>query len=81
MICNTKIEHWLSILTRSPSLLAPTYHSIFNHTLGFLCLFLARQPLVGQGLLIHEVSRSHNDAPQSVELLWTSEQLVTETYT
>ena len=26
---------------------------------GFLCLFLARQPQVGQGLHIHEVSRSH----------------------
>ena len=24
-----------------------------------VCLFLARQPPVGQGLLIHEVSRSH----------------------
>jgi len=31
------------------------------------------------GLLIFEVSRSHNDAPQSVGLLWTSDQLVTET--
>jgi hypothetical protein len=25
----------------------------------FVCLFLARQPPVGQGVLIHEVSRSH----------------------
>ena len=25
----------------------------------FVCLFSARQPPVGQGLLIHEVSRSH----------------------
>jgi hypothetical protein len=25
-----------------------------------VCLFLARQPPVGQGLLIHEVSRSHS---------------------
>jgi len=25
----------------------------------FVCLFLARQPPVGQGLLIYEVSRSH----------------------
>jgi len=36
---------------------------------------------VGQGLLILEVSRSHNDAPQSVGLLWTSNQLVAETST
>jgi len=27
--------------------------------LRFVCLFLARQPPVGQSLLIHEVSRSH----------------------
>jgi len=53
-----------------------------------LLVFLVRQlpplPLlhtVGQCLLIHEVSRSHthNDAPQSVRLLWTSDQLVVET--
>jgi len=31
--------------------------------------------------LIHEVSRSHNDTPQSVELLWTSGQLVIDTST
>ena len=48
--------------------------------------FLAQQPLppppVGQGLLIQEVSRSHtNDAPQSVGILWTSDQLVAETST
>jgi hypothetical protein len=27
--------------------------------ISLVCLFLARQPTVGQGLLIHEVSRSH----------------------
>ena len=40
-------------------------------------------PTVGQGLLIHEVSISHtttNDAPQSVEFLWTSDQLVSDFY-
>jgi hypothetical protein len=42
-------------------------------------LFLARQPSVGQGLLIHQVSCSHNDAPQSTGLLWTSDQFVEET--
>jgi hypothetical protein len=44
-------------------------------------LFLARQPPVGHGLLIHEVSRSHNDAPQSVGFHWTSDHLVAETST
>jgi hypothetical protein len=35
---------------------------------------LAWQPLVGQGLLIIEASRSHSDTPHSVALLWTSDQ-------
>ena len=38
--------------------------------------FLAQQPPVGHGLLIHEVSRPHNDTTQSVGLLWTSDQFV-----
>jgi hypothetical protein len=31
-----------------------------------------QQPLVGQGLLVIEASRSHSDTPHSVGLLWTS---------
>ena len=48
----------------------------------FVCLFFAQQPPSGpgpsrsRGFLI-----SHNDAPQSVGLLWTSDQLVAETST
>jgi hypothetical protein len=38
-----------------------------------------QQPLVGQGLLIIEASRSHIDTPRSVGLLWTSDQPVAET--
>jgi hypothetical protein len=34
---------------------------------------------MGQVLLILEVSSTHNDAPRSVGLLWTSDQLVAET--
>jgi hypothetical protein len=34
---------------------------------------MAQQPLVGQGLLIIEASRSHSDTPHSVGLLWTSD--------
>jgi len=30
-----------------------------------VCLFLARQPTVGQDLLIHEVSRSHTTTHHS----------------
>ena len=53
-------------------------------TLKYQCyynFFLAQQPQVGQDLLIHEVSRTHNDAPQSVGLHWTSDQLVAKTST
>ena len=48
----------------------------------FLSFFLCRDSTpAGQGLLIHEVSRSHSDAPQLVGLLRTSDQLVAETST
>ena len=48
--------------------------------LAVVC-FWHDSPPVDQGLLIHEVSRAHNDAPQSVGLLWTSDQPVAETST
>jgi len=35
---------------------------------------------MGHGLLIHEVSGTHSEAPQSVVLPWTSDQLDAETY-
>jgi len=38
-------------------------------------------PPMGQIILIHEVSRSHTNAPHSVGLLWTSDQSVAETST
>ena len=44
-------------------------------------LSLAKQPLVSQGLLIIDDSRSHPDTPQSVALLWTSDQPEAETST
>jgi hypothetical protein len=47
----------------------------------FIFFAVALQPNAGHGLLILEVPRSHNDAPQSVGLLWTSDQLVAETST
>ena len=31
-----------------------------------------QQPIVGQGVLITEVSRSHSDTPHSVGILWMS---------
>jgi len=38
-------------------------------------------PIVGHGLLILEVPRSHTNAPQSVGILWKSDQLVAEAST
>jgi len=35
---------------------------------------MARKPLLGQGLLIIEPSRSYSDTPQSVWPFWTSNQ-------
>ena len=47
----------------------------------FFFLFLARQPQVGQGLLISRgFSITLNDTPQSEGLLWMSDQLVAETF-
>jgi hypothetical protein len=42
---------------------------------------IARQPLVGQGLLIVNASRSHSDTSHLVGLLWTSDRSVAETST
>jgi hypothetical protein len=42
---------------------------------------MAQQPLVGQGLLVIEASRSHLDTPHSVGLLWTGDQTDAETST
>jgi hypothetical protein len=46
-----------------------------------LLFSLALQPSACYVLLVHGVSWSHNDAPQSVGLLWTSDHLVAETST
>ena len=56
-----------------------------THTtrLAQVCLFVfgAKAAPVGQGLLIHEVSRSHVTTHRSVGLLWTSDQPAAETST
>ena len=43
-----------------------------------LCIFMAQQPLVGQDHLIVKASRLHSDTTHSVELLWISDQPVSE---
>jgi len=42
---------------------------------------MTHQPLEDENVLIIEDSRSHSATPQSVGLLWTSDQLVAETST
>ena len=42
---------------------------------------MAQQPPMDQGLLIIEASQSHSDTPDSVGLLWTTDQPDAETYT
>jgi hypothetical protein len=56
-----------------------TRHSRILSFVVCVCLYLVRQPLSGPGLPHSQVSRSHRDAPQSVGLLWISDQLVAET--
>ena len=43
--------------------------------------FMAQQPLVGQGLVIIQASRSHSDTPHSVRLLFTSDRSEAQTST
>jgi len=54
-------------------------HELRKDTAFFFTL--VQQPPVGQGLFITEDSRSHSDTLNKVGLLWTSDQLVTETPT
>ena len=42
---------------------------------------MAQQPPVGAGLPVIESSRSHSDTPQSVRLLWMSDQPDAGTFT
>jgi hypothetical protein len=49
--------------------------------LGHLFLFMAQQPLLGQGLLIVEASRSHTDTLHSEGLLWKRDEPEAETST
>ena len=91
----TSLYRWLIVLTcgvflckttplvqftEPAGLLIGLFNSIVPNTLIFFFSWRDSPP-VNHGLIIHEVSRSHNDTPQSVGLLWTSDQLVSETST
>ena len=66
----------------------PSYHGqgqIYSYNVrqrDALFFAVALRPNAGHGLLILEVFQiTHNNAPQTVGLLWTSDQLVAETST
>jgi len=56
-------------------------HMTLNFDINTKYVYLAQQPPVGQGPLIHEDSRSHSESPQSLGHLWTSDQPDAETST
>jgi hypothetical protein len=47
----------------------------------YIYFSMMQQPLVGQGFLIIEASRSHSDTPLSLGFLWRSDQPDVETFT
>jgi hypothetical protein len=54
----------------------------YYYLLSLLLFSLALQPSAGYGLLVKRgFLITHNEAPKSVGLLWTSDQLVAETST
>jgi hypothetical protein len=55
--------------------LATTYlDTLVLFSLKGIIYSMARQPIVGQGLLIVKASRSHSETSHSIGLLWTSDQ-------
>jgi hypothetical protein len=84
-VCKSDVEHRLLLRTVGSSVLL-SVSSQFLETNGtdfviyILFFHLYRHsPLVGQGLLIIEASRSHSHTPHSVELLWTCDRPNAET--
>jgi len=57
-------------------LLCKRVYTVVLIVLVFFLGAMALRPNAGHGLLILEVSRSHNDARHLIGLLWTSDQLV-----
>ena len=49
------------------------HRKVTNGSLLLIVCFWRDSPPVGQDVLVFKVSRSHNDTPQSVGLLWTSD--------
>ena len=68
--CTSNIKWWYVGLCKMTSALTQ-----------YLFFSMAQQPLVGQGLLVIEASRSHSDTTHLVGLLWTRDQSDAETST
>ena len=73
----TVVQSWPKILNCRAEL-----YCVHIRVLISLFIFTtAQQSPMGHGFLIIEASRSNSDAPHSVGLLWTSDQLVAKTST
>jgi hypothetical protein len=74
-------EGRLSVSSRSDSWPSDSESIKYKKSVVYF-FYLALRPNAGHGLLIYEVFYiTHNDVPQSVGLLWTSDQLIAETST
>jgi hypothetical protein len=80
------VEKWASstecctfFLYHTPDVLVPGLFTYKPQKICLIFLPMAREPPVGQGVLLVEVPRSHSDALHSVGLLWTRDQSDAET--
>jgi len=72
---------WYSIPLSNSQLLLKFWYSFM--LVACLCVFFSHGSTASMslGLIIVRVLRLHSDTPHSIELLWISDQPVTETYT
>ena len=79
--CATYSINWLFFITKMKSVYSAVRTGSLTKAVCALSLTLRWLMSYIYGAPILDVSRSHNDAQQSVGLLWTSDQLVAETST
>jgi len=72
-------RNWPHLIYQTLSFMYVFLENQFTCLKRYIFFSMTQQPLVGHGLLIIESARSHSDTPQSVGLLWTSDQPVAET--
>jgi hypothetical protein len=89
LICSFIVKYWLQWQLVSCVTYFERNTLLFLNHMVFISQFysffptpsMAQQPLVGQGFLNIEASRSHSETPQYEGLLWTSDQPDAETST